>query len=105
MEQFGLAPLMRPADGLIRDEQVEYVKSKGYRVVLGTVFPIDQGEQSETLIHYLINKTVHPGAIIILHDSHGRGLRTARVLNQMIPRLKEKGYRFGLLHKTAGESS
>lgn len=98
MRSFGLAPMMRPGDGLIRDEQSAYVKAKGYRVVLGTVFPFDQGKQSEGLMRYFISKTVHPGAIIILHDSHSRGLRTARVLDAMIPELKQRGYRFGLLH-------
>ena len=98
LQSFGVAPIMRPGDGLIRDEQAAYVKTKGYRIILGTVFPFDQSKQSETLMRYFISKSVHPGAIIILHDSHNRGLRTARVLDTIIPRLKKDGYRFGLLH-------
>lgn len=89
--------LFRPPGGSITPEQVEFVKSRDYEVVVGTVFPLDHWLENETSIRMLTRLLATDGGIIILHDTRIRGTRTAAVLHEVIPCLKGKGYRFALL--------
>ncbi len=94
---FHSVKLFRPPGGSISAEQIKYVHAQGYAVVVGTVYPLDHWLKSEGLIKLLARALVTEGGIIILHDSAIRGPRTAAVLDQLIPQLKQGGYRFGLL--------
>ncbi len=48
-------------------------------------------------ISALAKALVIDGGIIILHDTRERGPRTVTVLDELIPYLKRKGYKFALL--------
>jgi peptidoglycan/xylan/chitin deacetylase (PgdA/CDA1 family) len=41
----------------------------------------------------------NPGAgprwlVIVLHDGHGHGANVAKIVNEIVPRLKDQGYHF-----------
>ena len=93
----GNVSFFRPASGFIKDDQLEHAKASGYRVVLGTASPLDNLLTSKTAISRLAEWLTVPGGIIILHDGPERGAMAARVLDDLIPRLKKAGYRFEIL--------
>jgi peptidoglycan-N-acetylglucosamine deacetylase len=65
----------------------------GYRCVLGSVYPFDATIPSAAWATGYILRNVRPGAIVVLHDGGGRGRRTARVLAEVLPELRRRGYR------------
>lgn len=85
---------MRPASGWYNLEMIKIAKKHNYHVALGSVFPYDTHIQSTwfSVNHIMLN--VAPGSIIVLHDGHSRGQRTASTLEQILPKLKDKGYKF-----------
>ncbi|MDD3880452.1 MAG: hypothetical protein PHP26_10790, partial [Syntrophomonas sp.] len=52
-----------------------------------------QGNSSSQIAAHII-KNIKPGQIILLHDGYKNGLETARAVDELIPKLKQKGYRF-----------
>lgn len=95
------ARLYRPSSDFGTPQQLEYVRSKGYRTVIGTVFPLDHWISSPWMLSSLIEWLAIPGGIIILHDGRERGTTTAEVLDRVIPKLKERGYTFDTLRAEA----
>jgi peptidoglycan-N-acetylglucosamine deacetylase len=89
--------LFRPPGGFASQRQKTYAKERGYRIVVGTVYPLDHWLTNATAIRFLTRILVIDGGIIILHDTNARGPRTAEVLNSLIPELKRNGYEFRLL--------
>jgi peptidoglycan/xylan/chitin deacetylase (PgdA/CDA1 family) len=94
---FPHAKLFRPPGGSISAERVRYVADQGYAVVVGTVFPLDHWLESKASIETLAKALTIDGGIVILHDTAARGARTAEVLDDLIPQLQARGYRFALL--------
>ena len=91
------AKIFRPPNGSVSSKQAAFATAHGYQIVVGTVFPLDHWLENETAIKTLAKMLVTDGGIIILHDTPERGPRTARVLDELIPYLKHKGYAFSLL--------
>jgi peptidoglycan/xylan/chitin deacetylase (PgdA/CDA1 family) len=89
--------LFRPPNGSVTSTQAAFVTSQGYQIVVGTIFPLDHWLTNTTAITTLAKLLVTDGGIIILHDTRERGPRTAVVLDDLIPYLKQKGYTFALL--------
>ncbi len=85
---------MRPASGWYNKMMLDTAKKHGYRVALGSIFPYDTHISSSWFATQQISLNVRPGSIIVLHDGGSRGKRTAETLTKIIPRLKEKGYKF-----------
>lgn len=94
---YGPARLFRPPNGSISTTQAEFVRARGYRIVVGTVFPLDHWLERKAAILALTKLLLIDGGIVILHDTGERGPRTAAVLDELLPLLKQKGYRFALL--------
>lgn len=94
---FSHVKLFRPPGGSISRDRVHYVAAQGYTVVVGTVFPLDHWLENKTSIEVLTKILTIDGGIIILHDTATRGPRTAVILDDLIPQLQAKGYRFALL--------
>lgn len=95
--EYGRIVAFRPPAGAIEREKAGFVKAAGYPVVAGTVYPLDHMFENESRIEWLARRLIVDGGIIILHDTNSRGPRTARVLDRLIPRLQQEGYRFELL--------
>jgi peptidoglycan/xylan/chitin deacetylase (PgdA/CDA1 family) len=83
----------RPGSGWYTQEMVEVMRRHGYRCALASVYPFDVLIPSVAWANSYILRNVRPGAIILLHEGGTRGLRTARVLSQVIPELRRRGYR------------
>ena len=77
-----------------RNATVEQVAQElGYQIYGWNVDPEDWRGVSAQVIVETVMRQVKPGAVIIMH-LHGRN--TAEALRQLIPRLREAGYRFVL---------
>jgi peptidoglycan/xylan/chitin deacetylase (PgdA/CDA1 family) len=67
----GDAPIsryFRPGSGLFNAKMVEKVRSLGYRVVLGSIYPHDPQIHNPKLNARHVLSRVRPGGIIIMHD-------------------------------------
>jgi peptidoglycan-N-acetylglucosamine deacetylase len=87
----------RPGHGFFTGSMLKYVKRRGYRLVLGDVFPFDTHFGPRFCVTHLLHN-VRPGSIMILHDGatgrgEGRARRTARTLARVLPALAARGYR------------
>lgn len=87
----------RPPNGSLDTKQAAFVQAQGYRIVVGTIFPLDHWLESPDWIRRLARVLVTDGGIVILHDTRTRGPRTAEVLERLLPELQQRGYAFGRL--------
>jgi peptidoglycan/xylan/chitin deacetylase (PgdA/CDA1 family) len=99
----GYAPVRwaRPASGWYSATMVAAIRRNGYRCALGSVYPFDATVPSAAIATRHILGNVRPGAIVILHDGDGRGRRTVRVLREVLPELRQQGYRVVTLSELA----
>jgi len=97
LQRVGASVLFRPPSDFGTKEQIAYARSRGYRTVMGTVFPMDHWISDTWLLVRIARWLTVGGGIVILHDGDTRGLSTAAALDQLIPKLKEAGYIFGRL--------
>ena len=95
LERSGPSMLFRPPSDTGTAAQRAYAQQRGYLPVAGTVFPLDHWFSRPFFLRKMIRWLAIDGGIIILHDGDERGTATAVLLDQVIPRLKAAGYRFG----------
>lgn len=95
------APLrwLRPGQGLYNSSMVKVAHQHGYRIALGSIFPYDTTIPVSWFATQQILCNARPGAIIILHDSHAWGKRTAETLSAVLPELNNRGYQVVTLSK------
>jgi peptidoglycan-N-acetylglucosamine deacetylase len=89
-----LAPtrLFRPGSGWYDDRMIEVAAARGYRTVLGSVYPFDAQIPWVRFHSWYLQRNAEPGAIVVLHDGEERGMRTAEVLRRVLPELMREGY-------------
>jgi peptidoglycan/xylan/chitin deacetylase (PgdA/CDA1 family) len=83
----------RPGSGWYSQAMIGVMQRHGYRCALGSVYPFDATIPSVVWTTRHVLRNVRPGAIVVLHDGGNRGLRTARVLAEVLPELRRRGYR------------
>jgi peptidoglycan/xylan/chitin deacetylase (PgdA/CDA1 family) len=83
----------RPGSGWYSRRMVAVMQRHGYRCALGSVYPLDAAIPSATWATSYILRHVRPGAVVILHDGGNRGQRTAKVLAEVLPELRRRGFR------------
>jgi peptidoglycan/xylan/chitin deacetylase (PgdA/CDA1 family) len=83
----------RPGSGWYSQAMVGVMRRHGYRCVLGSVYPFDATIPSVGWARRYILRNARAGAILVLHDGGSRGRRTARVLAEVLPELRRRGYR------------
>jgi peptidoglycan-N-acetylglucosamine deacetylase len=83
----------RPGSGWYSQAMIEVMRQHGYRCALGSVYPFDATIPSGAWAARYILRNAKPGAIVVLHDGGSRGRRTARVLAEVLPELRRRGYR------------
>ena len=93
LSEYSEIHFFRPGSGRYDDKMLEILAEHDYHCVLGSIYPMDAQIPSTWFAKKVILWRVKPGAIIILHDSGSRGLRTARLLSDLLPELRNKGYR------------
>ncbi|KAL0945213.1 hypothetical protein HGRIS_000725 [Hohenbuehelia grisea] len=79
----------RPGSGFFNSAMRELVKSLGYRIVLGNVYPHDPQIPKPKLNSWHIASMISEGAIIIVHD---RRDYTRETLGLTLKKLQDKGY-------------
>jgi len=95
----------RPPGALATSAQYREIVGWGYLPVLGNVYPYDARLPSVNFALAFVLWNVRPGAVIVLHDGPGRGDRTVRLLQRLLPALKRRGYLFATLTTLAGNAT
>jgi peptidoglycan/xylan/chitin deacetylase (PgdA/CDA1 family) len=101
LSRFAEPSWFRPGSGYYDDWMLEIAARHGYRVALGTVYPMDAQLPWTGLQRRFILWRTRPGAVIILHDVGDRGARTAQLLDGLLPELKRRGFRVTALSELA----
>ncbi len=82
----------RPGSGMITKRIARIMRKNGYTPVAATAYPMDlRTSVGLTVKQFLEN--VRPGAVLVLHDGRPNRKRTIEVLDRVLPRLDEMGYR------------
>jgi peptidoglycan/xylan/chitin deacetylase (PgdA/CDA1 family) len=95
----------RPGSGWFNTRMLEQARHQGYRCALGSVYPFDTITRNERLIAWYVQSQIFPGAVIILHDGRADRIRTALVLQAVLPRLVQSGYKVVTLSELAARQS
>jgi peptidoglycan-N-acetylglucosamine deacetylase len=92
LREIGGGRLYRPGSGWFDRRMVEEVGRRGYRTILGSVYPFDAQLPFPRFAGWFIRWQTSPGAILVLHDGPDRGARTAEVLRRVLPELRRQGF-------------
>jgi peptidoglycan/xylan/chitin deacetylase (PgdA/CDA1 family) len=93
ISMWGRSIWARPGSGWYSQTMIEVMRRHGYRCALGSVYPLDATIPSVAWAAHYVLRNVRPGAIVVLHDGGSRGRRTARILAEVLPELRRRGYR------------
>lgn len=93
--------LFRPPKAWLSKREKKKIKEMGYTVVLWSLNSKDWVNfDDKYMVRYLV-KNIHPGAIILFHDSggffkteEGNRIETLNTIPRLAEKLREKGYRF-----------
>ena len=92
----------RPGGGWFHRRMLGQLAAAGYRLALGSLFPLDTCHPPAWfLVHFLLLNT-HPGGVIVLHDRPDTLPATLATLGQAVPALQRRGYRFVRLEDLGG---
>lgn len=80
----------RPGSGLFSYRMRDMLGNRGFRIVLGSIYPHDPQIRYPNVNANHILSMAHPGGIIICHD---RRKWTAPMLRVVLPELKRRGYK------------
>lgn len=99
----GPEKLFRPGSGFLSTELRRVAKEKGFRIVLGSVYPHDAQIAFARVNARHILSMVRPGGIVVCHD---RRAWTVPMLKVVLPELRRRGYEIvtvSKLQELAGE--
>lgn len=88
-----------PPSGSFRKEVVEQARRMGMGTVMWTVDTIDWQKPQLTVLQHRVLSKVHNGAMILMHPTEP----TAKSLDVLIEKLKEKGYQIGTVSQLLNE--
>ena len=94
LRQFAPVHWFRPGSGYYNREMAQFIESdpRDYRLVLGSVYPLDAQIPFSSWASHFIDWSTRPGDIIVLHDGKERGWRTLHTLNYILPDLEKEGF-------------
>lgn len=102
--------LFRPPRGLYSESVRKLIEEKGYQMVLWSVSGMDWSGVSAERIAKRVIRRIHPGAIILLHDSGallksegGSRHNTVKAVELIIDYLIEMGFEFVTVSELIGE--
>lgn len=105
LAQFGPVKWARPGSGRYSRSMITIMRRHGYRCALGSVYPYDALLPSARFASAFILRNAGPGAIIILHDGGQRGFRSARVLRNVLPELRRRGFQVVTLSQMVAKAN
>ena len=86
----------RPGSAVITPRIIRIMNESGYTPVVGTAYPVDlYTGVGLTVAQFMDN--VRPGAILVLHDGGASRQDNVEVIADLLPRLKEMGYRIATM--------
>lgn len=106
------APLrwFRPSGGWPTPQMVGWAEGRGYRTVLGSIWPFDgisvpfpSPEARQEFQEKFVECFAHPGGIIVMHDTAKFNPVTRETLASIVPALKANGFQFVTLSELLGE--
>lgn len=84
----------RPGMGWYNRRMLNLIEEKNYQLVLGSLFPYDTHIASIQFVEWFVLNNLDPGDILVLHDGpKNRGERTVILLERLLPKIQERGYR------------
>jgi peptidoglycan-N-acetylglucosamine deacetylase len=92
LQGLGGSRYFRPASGWYNERMLREAARRGYRTVLGSVYPFDAQLPFPRVASWYMLQKVSPGDVLVLHDGPERGRRTAEVLRRVLPELHRRGY-------------
>ena len=104
---FNISPrFYRPPYGEISDQQIEYLASKGMKVMLWSVDSRDWNPELNSIdkIESELINNQHEEVITLMHDAGGNRQNTVDALPAIIAHYKSQGYRFVNLETLLGIS-
>lgn len=84
----------RPGGGWFHGPMLQWIASRGYRLVLGSLWPWDTFHPGVAFQCWFVLANAHPGAILVLHDRPDTTAATIATLQRVVPELRRRGYRF-----------
>ena len=92
-----MAPYYRPPQGIYSEQNLEYAQRAGYHTIFWSLAYVDwnqddQPDPQEAI--ELLNRRVHPGAVILLHSTSETN---CEILQELIRGWKAQGYTFATL--------
>ncbi len=92
LEAFGPVQWFRAGSARYDDRILALTRSRGYRIAMASVFPVDTLVDEPSRVADFDAAMVQPGSIVVLHDRGERGQRTVQTLDLLLPRLAARGY-------------
>ena len=89
----------RPPQGLYSGENLKAAKDLGYKTVFWSLAYVDWNNDSQPTADYAFSKLLprtHNGAVVLLHST---SKTNAAILDQLLTKWKDMGYRFGTLEE------
>ena len=89
----------RPPQGIYSEENLKMAQELGYKTVFWSLAYVDWKNDSQPTREQAFAKLLprpHPGAVVLLHST---SKTNAEILNELIGKWKEQGYRFGTLEE------
>ena len=95
----------RPPQGKYSEENLKQANELGYKTIFWSLayvdwYENDQPSREEAL--NLLNRRIHPGAVVLLHST---SKTNAQILQELIQGWKEKGYVFRSLEELTEETA
>jgi peptidoglycan/xylan/chitin deacetylase (PgdA/CDA1 family) len=81
---------VRPGSGWYDETMLEIARRHGYKVALGSVYPLDAQIAWPAFASWFVLQGVGPGSVIVLHNGGERGERTWQTLQKVLPELRKR---------------
>ncbi|GHD62105.1 polysaccharide deacetylase family protein [Jeongeupia chitinilytica] len=106
-EKLGVVPaLLRPPYGFIDDSQIALLAARRQKLILWSIDTQDwyvaQRLGAANALYNTVMNTVHPEAIVLMHDGGGNRAGTVEAVDMLIPALKKQGYDFVTVDRLIG---
>nr|WP_102694428.1 polysaccharide deacetylase family protein [Rummeliibacillus pycnus] len=102
----GYSPvLFRPVGGIYTDEMINTAQKSGFKVVIWS-WHLDTQDWKNPGVRRIVRKVLNgttPGDVILFHDGGGNRTQTIKSLEQILPILQKKGYKFVTISELMGD--
>jgi len=89
----------RPPQGVYSEENLKMAKELGYKTVFWSLAYVDWNNDAQPTKGQAFAKLLprtHPGAVVLLHST---SRTNAEILDELLTKWKEEGYRFGTVEE------